>query len=66
MHMLIIRWFKDHAKINQNVSQIGSKIVLKSTKMYPKSVYEALGNDLGGILGSLWENLEPKSAPRRF
>ena len=59
-------WFKNHAKIDQNMSQIDSKIIRKSTKMCPKSVYEALGEGLGGILGGLWGGLGAKSAPRWF
>ena len=59
----------DHAKIDQNVSQIEPKITPKSAKMCPKSVHEALGEGLGGILGilgGLWGGLGAKSAPRRF
>ena len=48
------------------MSQIGSKIVPKSTKMWPKSVYEALGDGLGGILEVLWEGLGAKTPPGRF
>ena len=48
------------------MSQIDSKNVPKSTKMWPKSVSEALGKGLEGILGALWRGLGAKSAPRWF
>ena len=38
----------------------------KPSKMWPKSVDEALGEGLGSILGGLWEGLGTRLAPRGF
>ena len=39
--------------------KVESKILPKSSKMWPKSVHEALGEGLGSILGGLWEGWGP-------
>ena len=45
---------------------VGLMLARKSAKMRSKSVYEALGEGLGGILVVLWGCLGARSAPRWF
>ena len=53
-------------KLASSWPHVASKIMKKSTKMFPKSINFGLGEGLGGILGGLWEGLGAKSAPRRL
>ena len=46
--------------------KIEAKILPKPSKMWPKSVHEALVEGLGSILGGLWEGLGARLVPRGF
>ena len=54
------------AQVGLKLASCWLKLARKSTKMWPKSVDEALGEGLGSILGGLWEGLGARLAPRWF